>query len=83
MTTWNEEHDTDKCGEGEIKNILMCQSVVDVPTTFGSDNHGYGTVHRGIGCPSSGSDAASNAIGCVRTARSDTKDHATNQTDEE
>ena len=33
MTTWNEEHETDKCGEGEIKNILMGESVVDVPTT--------------------------------------------------
>ena len=37
MTTWN-EHETDKCGEGEIKNILMGESVVDVPTTFVSEN---------------------------------------------
>ena len=34
MTTWNEEHETDKYGEGEIENILMGESVVDVPATF-------------------------------------------------
>ena len=59
MTTWNEEHETDKCGEGEIKNILMGESVVDVPTTFVSENHAYVPVHRGFDFPSSGSVATS------------------------
>ena len=79
MTTWNEEHETDKCW-GEVKNILMGELVIDVPTTFVSENHGYVLVHRGIDISSSGSVATS--IECVRTAHFDTKDHATNQTDE-
>ena len=31
MTTWNEEHETDKCWE-EVKNILMGELVTGVPT---------------------------------------------------
>ena len=70
MTTWNEEHETDKCW-GEVKNILMGELVIGVPTTFVSENHGYVPVHRGIDFPSSGSVATS--IECVRTAHVDTK----------
>ena len=72
MTTWNEEHETDidKCW-GEVKNIPMGESVVDVPATFVSENHGYVRVHRGINFPSSGSVATS--IECVRTAHFNTK----------
>ena len=55
MTTWKAEHETDKCGEGEINNILIGESVVDVLTTFVSDNHGHVPEHRGIEFPSSGS----------------------------
>ena len=40
MTTRNEEHETDKCGETETKNILTGELVVDVPTTFVSENLG-------------------------------------------
>ena len=58
MTIWN-EHEPSECGEGKIKNILMGESVVDVPTTFVSENHGYVPVHRGIDIPSSGSVAMS------------------------
>ena len=47
MTAWYGEHETNKCGEIDIKNILMGESVVDVPTTFASENHGYVPVHRG------------------------------------
>ena len=46
-------------------------SVVDVPTTFVSVNHGYVFVHSGIDFPSSGSVATS--IESVRTAHFDTK----------
>ena len=52
--------------EGEVRNILMGEPVVDVPTTFVSENHGYVLVHHGIDFPSSGSVATS--IECVRTA---------------
>ena len=55
MTTWNEQ-ETDKCWE-EVTSILTGELVIDVPTTFVSDNRGYGTVHRGIDFPSSGSHA--------------------------
>ena len=54
MTTWNEEHETDKCGEGEIENILMGESVVDVPVTFVSESDGYVPAQRGIDFHSSG-----------------------------
>ena len=70
MTTWNEEHETNKCRR-KVKNILMGESVVDVPTTFVSVNHGYVVVHRGIDFPSSGSVATSNE--CVRTAHFNTR----------
>ena len=79
MTTWNGEHETDKCGEGEIKSIMMGESVVGVPTTFVSGNDGYVVVHRGIDFPSSGSAAASNVTRADGTFQH--KDHATNQTD--
>ena len=54
MTTWNEKHETDTCW-GEVRNILMGELVIGVPTTFVSENHGYVVVHRGINFPSSGS----------------------------
>ena len=82
VTTWNGEHETGMCGEGDTKNILMGESVVDVPTTFVSENHGYVPVHRGIGF--------SLEWQCCRAERGrmcldgtfQHRDHATNQTDE-
>ena len=44
MTTWNEEHETNKCW-GEVKNILMGELVIGVPITFVSENHGCVVVH--------------------------------------
>ena len=72
MTTWNEEHETDKCWE-EVKSILRGELVIGVAATFVSENHGCMVVHRGINFPSSGSDAESNETACVRMAHSDTK----------
>ena len=40
---------------GNIKNILMRDLVIGVPTSFASENHGYVVVHRGIDFPSSSS----------------------------
>ena len=70
MTTWNEEHETDKCWK-EVKNIVMGELVIGVPMTFVSESHGYVHVYRGINFHSSGSVATS--IECVRTAHFDTK----------
>ena len=72
MTAKYGKHETNKCW-GKIKNILMGEIVVDVPTTFVSENHGYVVVHRGIGFPSSGSVAASTVIERVRTAHFNTR----------
>ena len=77
MTSWNDEHETDKCWR-EVKNILMGELVIGVPTTFVSENHGYMPVHRRIDLASSGSVATS--IECVQTAQFQHKDRATNQT---
>ena len=71
MTTWN-KHETNKCWE-EVKNILMGELVIGVPTTYVSENHGYLHGNRGTNFPSSGSDAESNQTRCVRIAHSDTK----------
>ena len=70
-TTWNEQ-ETNKCWE-EVASILTGELVIDVPTTYVSENHGCVVVHRGTNFPSSGSDAESNETGCVRMAHSDTK----------
>ena len=70
-TTWNEQ-ETDKCWE-EVTSILTGELVIDVPTTYVSENHGCVVVHRGTNFPSSGSDAESNETECVRMAHSDTK----------
>ena len=70
-TTWN-EHETDLRWE-EVTSILAGELVIDVPTTYVSENHGCVVVHRGINFPSSGSDAESNDTRCVRIAHSDTK----------
>ena len=72
MTAKYGKHNTNKCW-GKIKNILMGEMVVDVLTTFVSENHGYVVVHRGIGFPSSGSVAASIVIERVRTAHFNTR----------
>ena len=72
MTAWYGKHETNKCW-GKIKNILMGEMVVGVPTTFVSENHGNVVVHRGIDFPSSGSVATSNVIERVRTAHFNTK----------
>ena len=58
-TTWNEQ-ETDKCWE-EVTSILTGELVIDVPTTYVSENHGCVDVHRGTNFP------------CVRMAHSDTK----------
>ena len=68
-TTWNEQ-ETDKCWE-EVTSILTGELVIDVSTTYVSENHGCEDVHR---------DAESNETRCVRMAFRH-KDHATNQTD--
>ena len=47
MTTWNEEHETDRCW-GEVKNILMGELVIGVSMTFVSKNRGCVVVHHGI-----------------------------------
>ena len=70
-TTWNEQ-ETDKCWE-EVTSILTGELVIDVPTTYVSENHGCVVVHRGTNFPPSGSDAESNETECVRMAHSDTK----------
>ena len=79
ITAWY-GHETDKCW-GEVKNILLDELDIGVPTTFVLENHGNVVVHRGIGFPSSGSVGTS--IDCVRTAHFNTKIIATNQTDGE
>ena len=75
MKAWYGERETNKCWR-KIKNILMEESVVDVPTTFVSENHRYVGVLRGIDFLSSE---------CGRTRANGTlqhKGHATHQTDE-
>ena len=71
VTTWNEE-ERDKCWE-EVTSIMTGELVIDVPTTYVSENHGCVDVHRGTNFPSGGSDAESNETECVRMAHSDTK----------
>ena len=70
-TTRNEQ-EIDKCWE-EVTSILMGEVVIDVPTTYVSDNHGCVVVHHGTNFLSSGSDAESNETECVRMAHCDTK----------
>ena len=72
MTTWSEEHETDKCWE-EVKSILMGELVIGVPTTYVSENHGYVLVHRGINFPQVAAMQSRTSIECVRTAHFDTK----------
>ena len=45
MKAWYGERETNKRWGHEVKNILMGESVVAVPTTIVSENHGYVT-HR-------------------------------------
>ena len=40
IAAWNGKHETNKCC-GKIKNILMGELVIGVPTTFVSENHGW------------------------------------------
>ena len=40
MKAWYGRRETNKCWEIKIKNILLGEPVVDVPTTFTSENHG-------------------------------------------
>ena len=47
MKAWYGRRETNKCWGMEIKNILIGESVVDVPTTCASENHGYVPVRRG------------------------------------
>ena len=44
-TTWNEQ-ETDQCWE-EVTSIMTGELVIDVPTTYVSENHGCEDVHRG------------------------------------
>ena len=44
---WYGERETNKRWGNEVKIILIDESVVDVPTTIVSENHGYVTVRRG------------------------------------
>ena len=61
-------------GEAELKSrTLGCDSVVDVPTTCASENHGCVTVRRGTDFFSSGSAAAPGEVERVRTAHYNTK----------
>ena len=46
MITWNDEHETDKCGE-EVTSILTGELNIG-PMTFVSENHRCVMVHRGI-----------------------------------
>ena len=73
MKAWYGRRETNKCWRIEIKNILMCESVVDVPTTCASENHGYVTVRRGTDFFSSGGAAARGAVERVQTAHFNTK----------
>ena len=73
MKAWYGRRETNQCGEGEIKNILLGESVVDVPTSCASENHGYVTVRRGTDFFSSGSAAALGVVERVRTAHFNTK----------
>ena len=77
-TTWNEQ-ETDKCWE-EVMSIMMGEPVIDVPTTYVSENHGWEDVHRGTNFPLGGRDAESIETECVRMAHRH-KNHVTNQTD--
>ena len=51
---------------------MMDESVVDVPVTFASENHGYVTVRSGTDFLSSGSAAAPGVVERVRTAHFNT-----------
>ena len=73
MKAWYGRRETSKCWGFEIKNILMGESVVDVPTTCASENHGYVTVRRGTDFFSSGTAAAPGEVERVRTAHYNTK----------
>ena len=57
----------------------MDESVVDVPMTFVSENHGYVTVRRGTDFLSSGSAAAPGVV--ARDGTPQHKKHATHQAD--
>ena len=70
-TTWNEQ-ETDKCWD-EVTSIMTGEPIIDVPTTYVSENYGCEDVHRGTNFPSGGSDAESNETECVRMEHSETK----------
>ena len=73
MKVWYGKRETNKCWGNEIKNILTNVPVVDDPTTFVSENHGYVTIRRGTQLFSSGSAAAPGVVKRVRTAHFNTK----------
>ena len=80
MKAWYGQRETNKrCGR-VVKGILMGESVVDVPTTIASENHGYVTVRRGADTLSSGCAPALGEVERVRMAQQH-KVHATHRTD--
>ena len=68
MTAWYRQRERHKCWGNGIENILIDESVVVVPTTFVSQNHGCVTIRRGSGFLSSGSAAAPGVVERARTA---------------